>query len=234
MLLRLIAQDVEEKPEGGCQVKSGTAKDRVVSVHDPEMRHGRKSASKRFNGHKAAVAVEMESQLIAAVEVLAGNAGDQEKALDLVRQSERVLRAKVEETVGDCAYGGGPTRRAFAEEERILTAKVPASHNRIVFPRVRLRSIWIRWKCVARQARPRASIAPPEKVEGANLFFPRPVVRPVPCARNASVGKGRGVLASKPKNDYSNGPAPITRPRRGGRVCASGWWWNIGLRAWWD
>ena len=133
LLLRLIAQDVEDKPEGGCQVKSGTEKDRVVSVHDPEMRHGRKSASKRFNGHKAAVAVEMESQLITGVEVLAGNAGDQEKALELVQQSERVLEAKVEETVGDCAYGGGPTRRAFADEERILTAKVPASHNRNCF-----------------------------------------------------------------------------------------------------
>src|SRR5216684_3024663 len=133
LLRRLITQDVEEKPEGGCQVKSGTEKNRVISVHDPEMRHGRKSASKRFNGHKAAVAVEMESQLISAVEVLAGNAGDQEKALQLVRQSERVLEAKVEETVGDCAYGGGPTRRVFAEEERILTAKVPASHNRNCF-----------------------------------------------------------------------------------------------------
>jgi len=58
LLRRLIAQDVEEKPGGGCQVKPGTAKDRVVSVHDPEMRHGRKSASKRFKGHKAALAVE--------------------------------------------------------------------------------------------------------------------------------------------------------------------------------
>jgi hypothetical protein len=133
LLRRLISQDVEEKPEGGCQVKSGTDKDRVVSVHDPEMRHGRKSASKRFNGHKAAVAVEMESQLISAVEVLAGNAGDQEKALELVEQSERVMAAKVEETVGDCAYGGGPTRRAFAAEERMLTAKVPACHNRECF-----------------------------------------------------------------------------------------------------
>ena len=119
LLRRLIAQDVEEKPEGGCQIKSGTEKDRVVSVQDPEMRHGRKSASKRFNGHKAAVAVDLESQLIGAVEVLAGNAGDQEKALELVQQTERVMEAEVEETVGDCAYGGGPTRRAFADQERV-------------------------------------------------------------------------------------------------------------------
>jgi hypothetical protein len=135
LLQRLIAQDVEEKPEGGCQIKSGTEKDRVVSVEDPEMRHGRKSASKRFHGHKAAVAVDLESQLIGAVEVLAGNAGDQEKALELVHQTERVMEAEVVETVGDCAYGGGPTRRAFADEERVLTAKVPASSNRHGFPK---------------------------------------------------------------------------------------------------
>jgi hypothetical protein len=135
LLQRLIAQDVEEKPEGGCQIKPGTEKDRVVSVPDPEMRHGRKSASKRFNGHKAAVAVDLESQLIGAVEVLPGNAGDQEKALELVHQTERVMEAEVEETVGDCAYGGGPTRRAFAEKERVLTAKVPASSNGDCFPK---------------------------------------------------------------------------------------------------
>ena len=52
---------MEDNPGGGYQVKQGTAKDRLISVHDPEMRHGRKSASKRFNGHKTAVAVELES-----------------------------------------------------------------------------------------------------------------------------------------------------------------------------
>jgi transposase len=135
LLQRLIAQDVEEKPEGGCQIKQGREKDRVVSVPDPEMRHGRKSASRRFNGHKAAVAVDLESQLIGAVEVLAGNAGDQEKALELVHQTERVMEAEVEERVGDCAYGGGPTRRAFAEEERKLTAKVPVTSNGDRFPK---------------------------------------------------------------------------------------------------
>jgi hypothetical protein len=135
LLRRLIAQDVEDKADGGSQVKAGTAQDRVLSVHDPEMRHGRKSASKRFNGHKAAVAVDLESQLIGAVEVLAGNAGDQEKALELVEQAERVLQAEVEETIGDCAYGGGPTRRAFAEQQRSLTAKVPVISNGDCFPK---------------------------------------------------------------------------------------------------
>ena len=135
LLERLIRQDVEEKPGGGFQIKQGTEKDRLISVHDPEMRHGRKSASKTFNGHKTAVAVDMDSQLICGVEVLAGNAGDQGKALDLVHQAERVMEAKVEETVGDCAYGGGPTRKAFADEQRMLTAKVPSISNGECFPK---------------------------------------------------------------------------------------------------
>jgi hypothetical protein len=135
LLERLIRQDVEEKPGGGCQIKEGTEKDRLISIHDPEMRHGRKSASKTFNGHKTAVAVDMESQLICGVEVLPGNAGDQEKALELVHQAERVMEAQVEETVGDCAYGSGPTRKAFADEQRLLGAKVPTSHNGDCFPK---------------------------------------------------------------------------------------------------
>src|SRR2546422_10643248 len=77
----------------------------------------------------------MESQLFCGVEVLAGNAGDQEKALDLVHQAERAMEAKAEETVGDCAYGGGPTRKAFADEQRMLTAKVPTIQNGECFPK---------------------------------------------------------------------------------------------------
>ena len=38
-------------------LKDGVSKDRIVSVHDTQMRHGRKSKSRRFDGHKAAVAV---------------------------------------------------------------------------------------------------------------------------------------------------------------------------------
>src|ERR1039458_2059059 len=68
LLQRLLAQEVEEKPAGGCQIKPGTEKDRLARGHDPEMRHGHKSASQRFNGHKAAVAVDRESQLITAGE----------------------------------------------------------------------------------------------------------------------------------------------------------------------
>jgi len=128
LLSQLLLQDVERKPEGPA-IKEGVAHDRVVSVHDPEMRHGRKSKSKRFNGHKAAVAVDTETQLITAVAVLPGNAADNEQAMALVKQSEENAQVEVEETIGDCAYGDGATRQEFANANRKLVAKVPDRPN---------------------------------------------------------------------------------------------------------
>lgn len=124
LLARLLLQDIERQPEGA-SIKEAVSPDRVVSVHDPEMRHGRKSKAKRFDGHKAAVAVDTESQLITAVAVLPGNAPDNEGALALVEQSEQNAAVAVEETIGDCAYGDGATRQQFADTGRPLVAKVP-------------------------------------------------------------------------------------------------------------
>ena len=81
VLSRVLVQDVERK-EDGPDLKQGVEKDRLLSVHDPEMRHGRKSKRRRFDGHKAQVAVDTDSQIITAVKVLPGNAPDRELALE--------------------------------------------------------------------------------------------------------------------------------------------------------
>ena len=81
LLGQLLLQDVE-RAEGGMSLKDGVSRDRMMPVHDPEMRHGHKSSSRRFDGHKAAIVVETGSQLITAVEVLPGNAPDNLGALD--------------------------------------------------------------------------------------------------------------------------------------------------------
>src|ERR1700704_6955514 len=107
--------------------------ERLISVHDPEMRHGRKSSSHRFNGHKAQVAVDTDSQLITAVDVLAGNAGDADHALEVVEASEAVTGCQVVEVIGDCAYGAGNTRAEFAASGRTMIAKVPEIHNQEFF-----------------------------------------------------------------------------------------------------
>ena len=132
LLARILAQDIE-RDEHGPRLKRGVAPDRLISVHDPEMRHGRKSSSHRFNGHKTQVAVDTDSQLITAVEVLAGNAPDAEQALEVVEASEAATGCQVAEVLGDCAYGAGETRAEFAAAGRTLIAKVPDLQNQGYF-----------------------------------------------------------------------------------------------------
>jgi len=99
LLSQLLLQDVERRDDG-VAIKEGVTSDRIVSVHDPQMRHGHKSQNKRFDGHKPAVEVDGESQLITAVEVLAGNAPDNDQALELVEQTEENTELEVEEIIG--------------------------------------------------------------------------------------------------------------------------------------
>ena len=47
LLGQLLLQGVE-RVEGGVSLKDGVSKDRMMSVHDPEMRHGHKSSRRRL------------------------------------------------------------------------------------------------------------------------------------------------------------------------------------------
>ena len=140
LLGQLLLQDVERKSgdgdaNDGVSVRDGVSKDRMLSVHDPEMRHGHKSSSRRFDEHKAAIVVDTDSQLITAVEVLPGNAPDNLGALELVEESETNTGVPVAEALGDAAYGDGATRQTFADAGRTLVARVPGRPNRQRFPK---------------------------------------------------------------------------------------------------
>ena len=129
----------EGEDEGGtptATIKQGTAKGRIPSATDPEVRHGRKSKAKRFNGHKASVGTDVDSGIIVALDVLSGDAPDSTGALGDGRAGRREHRPAVEETLGDCAYGSGETRQAFADAQRVLIAKVPQENrNGGLFPK---------------------------------------------------------------------------------------------------
>ena len=145
LLGQLLLQDVERKSgdadahadaaDDGVSIRDGVSRDRMPSVHDPELRHGHKSSRRRFNGHKAAIVVDTDSQLITAVDVLPGNAPDNLGALELVEASEASTGSVVEEAMGDAAYGDGGTRQAFADAGRRLVAKVPGRPDRKHFPK---------------------------------------------------------------------------------------------------
>lgn len=77
-LRRVVSQDIEPDPDGGGgpRIRAGVAEDRLISLSDPEMRHGRKSKTKRFNGYKRHIAVA--NGIIVAAAVLPANAREHE------------------------------------------------------------------------------------------------------------------------------------------------------------
>ena len=134
ILSNILQQDIEAEADGP-KIREGVAKGRIVSVHDPQMRHGRKSSRVRFDGHKGAIAVDPETQLITAVAVVDASSYDGDTALQLTEATEENLDCEVEETIGDCAYGDGTARREFAEADRKLVAKVPRPRRGKVIPK---------------------------------------------------------------------------------------------------
>jgi hypothetical protein len=155
LLEQLLLQDIKEGTSDDgtpkAAVKQGTAPGRIPSATDPEQRHGRKSKSKKFTGHKNSIAVDIDSKIITATDILAGDASilagdasilagdasilagdasDATNTLEMVKQSESNTGLSVVETLGDCVYGSGENRQAFADADRMLFAKVPRETRR--------------------------------------------------------------------------------------------------------
>jgi hypothetical protein len=125
LLCALLIQDIKETSDGKAEIVKGVAKDRIVSVTDPEMRHGRKSAHQRFDGHKATVVADAQTGLITDVDILPGNAHDSQNVMEVVERSEEAMGQKVEEVIGDSAYGSGGVRQQLTERGRHVVARVP-------------------------------------------------------------------------------------------------------------
>ena len=90
-LQQLMEQDLELDPDGGGKkIRKGVAADRRVSVADAEMRHGRKSKTKRFNGYKRHIAADLDSGLILSGAITPENRPEDEAAAglasDIVKQ----------------------------------------------------------------------------------------------------------------------------------------------------
>jgi hypothetical protein len=80
-LRQLREQDLEPDPSGGgSRIRRGVAPERRISVEDGEMRHGRKSKSKRFNGYKRHIAADLDTDLILACAVTPANRPEEEAA----------------------------------------------------------------------------------------------------------------------------------------------------------
>ena len=127
-LLALVAgQDTEEGDDGVFRIVRGVAKDRVISTVDTEARHGHKSRNRRFDGYKAHVSVDPDSELIDEVVATPANTPDREAVADLV--APHADEEDKPEVFGDSAYADGATRDALEAQGFDLVAKSPPVRN---------------------------------------------------------------------------------------------------------
>lgn len=129
LMRQLAKQDVEQLPDGTFRIAHGTVPGRIISLTDPEARHGRKSASKTITGFKTHVVGTLDSQFVTGIVMTDAGTHDAVPTRDLVRQAEEV-GLKPKELVGDAAYGTGANRRACAEAGVELYTKLPAPSHK--------------------------------------------------------------------------------------------------------
>jgi len=112
-LAQIRIQDLEPDPSGGGpgggprRIRQAVAADRRVSIEDPDMRHGRKSKTKLFNGYKRHVARDLDTDLIVACAVTPANRPEQEAAPALKADIERQQR-RIQELFIDRGYVASP------------------------------------------------------------------------------------------------------------------------------
>lgn len=134
-LAHLRTQDLEpEPPDGKPRIRRGVAEDRRVSVEDPDMRHGRKSSSKRFNGFKSHIAMDLDSDLILACAITPANRPEEEGVPPL-RDDLAIPAHDVHELFIDRGYIANADVRAMANAGRLVACKPWAPPNGRFFPK---------------------------------------------------------------------------------------------------
>ncbi|MEM7418081.1 MAG: transposase [Gemmatimonadota bacterium] len=136
---RIIEQDTEPDPDapgpGGRRMRVGGAKDRLISLSDRDMRHGRKSKKKVFSGYKRHVAVDADIRgLVCATVVQPANHREHAAAAPLVEK----LRAQgfvLSEAHIDRGYLAASVVTEMRSEGVEVVSKPPTEARRDYFPK---------------------------------------------------------------------------------------------------
>ena len=110
LLATVTGQDLEEGDDGILRIARRVATDRVISVVDPEARHGHKSTAHGFDGYKGHVAIDPDTEIITATVVTPGNEADASVAEELI--------ADLLEAAEATGAGEGEDEAPGQEEER--------------------------------------------------------------------------------------------------------------------
>ena len=123
-ITQIITQDTEPDPEsapGGRRIKKSVAPDRRISIEDKDMRHGRKSSAKPFNGFKEHFAVDLDSKVTREVVVRPANEPEHEVVELLAEELEKapgLLQLDI-----DLGYMASPRIAQWAEQGVFIIAR---------------------------------------------------------------------------------------------------------------
>jgi len=135
MLVQIRQQDLEPDPlGGGPRIREGVAEDRRVSIADKEMRHGRKSKSKRFNGFKRHIAADVDRDLILACAITPANRPEDEAMPSLTTDMER-QGLDVDHLLIDRGYINSSLVDTVLSRRGKIVCKPWKSHNGRLFPK---------------------------------------------------------------------------------------------------
>jgi hypothetical protein len=125
LLTKILGDDIVTDEEGQSQIGQGTASDRIISITEPEMRHGRKSKAQRFDGFKVVVSTEKSSELILDIADATASGSDGAHLMPTIERTEAEAKVTVERVIGDGAYGSGKNRAACAERDEPIDLVSP-------------------------------------------------------------------------------------------------------------
>jgi hypothetical protein len=122
LLREIVGQEFDTTDEtDGPRPRHGRQTRQIISAHDPEMRHGRKTNARRFTGYKLHAATATKTPLLTAIAISPGNEHDGHHAATLVEQQPQNRRPA--RLIGDTAYGNVEVREQL--EQRAIGVLAP-------------------------------------------------------------------------------------------------------------
>ncbi|MBD0283651.1 MAG: transposase [Thermoleophilaceae bacterium] len=128
LLREIVGQEFEVQDDEVPRPRRGRRTRQIVSTHDPEMRHGRTTPSRRFTGYKLHAAAAAEAPILTALSLSPANEHDGHHAGALVDQQPEGRRPK--RLIGDTAYGNIESRERLEERKVAVLAPVHTTSPR--------------------------------------------------------------------------------------------------------
>ena len=185
------------------------ATDRVISTVDIEARHGHKSRNRRFDGYKAHLSVDPDSELIDEVTVTPANAPDRDAVGDLLGDRRRRARTSRWSSATPPTGTRPPARDLEGQGFNVIAKCPPARNSDGRFTKDRF-GVDLDHGTVTCPAGQIAVISPSAVAAAGHASA---LVRDLPAA--ASLHQRRGAAAPSPSTRTRrscSGPAPTSDP----------------------